>query len=118
MFRYNQATGEIWIKSSLLGAGYSGHGDGRNNPLAEAAPFEGPTPKGLYKISEAFDQIPGKGPCIMHLTPETGTNTFGRSGFMIHGNNARNDASEGCIILGPAIRRQIADSDDKQLEVY
>jgi hypothetical protein len=53
----------------------------------------------------------------MHLDPLPGTSTFGRSLFRIHGNNAVNDASHGCVILGPFIRRAIADSDDTDFEV-
>lgn len=34
----------------------------------------------------------------------------GRSGFLIHGDNSKGDhsASEGCIILGPKVREEIA----------
>jgi hypothetical protein len=53
----------------------------------------------------------------MNLDPVDGTNTFGRSLFRIHGDNARHDASEGCIILGPSIRKLIAASGDHDLEV-
>ncbi len=55
----------------------------------------------------------------MRLTPAPGTDTFGRSAFLIHGDNAKKDksASEGCIILGPALRQQIAESKIKRLVV-
>jgi len=53
----------------------------------------------------------------MRLTP-MGHNALGRSGFMIHGNNVQNNASQGCIILGPAIRQQVAGSGDAQLVVH
>jgi hypothetical protein len=39
----------------------------------------------------------------MPLTPE-GHAAHGRSGFQIHGNNVRNDASHGCIILDFPVR--------------
>lgn len=52
----------------------------------------------------------------MRLTP-IGHNALGRSGFMIHGNNVQNNASQGCIIPGSAIRQQIAGSGDTQLLV-
>src|ERR1035438_5538324 len=42
-------------------------------------------------------------PCnaVQALTPESGTNTFGREGFLIHGDSVQNPgtASHGCIIL-------------------
>lgn len=116
---YNQKTGEISRNGTPLGNGYSGKADGRNNPDAERKQGIGPLPAGYYLIGKAFDDMrhPGKGPCVMRLYPVKDTNEFGRSGFMIHGNNATNDASDGCIILAPSIRRQIADGDDRDLEV-
>lgn len=119
MYTYKQKTGEILQNGSPIGIGYSGKAEGRNNPDKERMPNVGPLPAGHYKIGKAFDDLrhPGKGPCVMRLYPIKDTDEFGRSGFMIHGNNATNDASDGCIILGPSIRRQIADSDDRELEV-
>ena len=52
----------------------------------------------------------------MNLDP-VGHNAHGRTHFRIHGNNASNDASEGCIVLPPAVRRLIAGSADNRLEV-
>ena len=52
----------------------------------------------------------------MNLQP-INHNALGRSGFMIHGNNVQNNASQGCIILGPALRQQIANSGDTTLIV-
>ncbi len=52
----------------------------------------------------------------MSLAP-VGHNALGRTGFMIHANNAQNNASQGCIVLGPALRQQIANSGDTQLTV-
>lgn len=118
MYTYKQSTGQIFgPDGGSIGNGYSGHDEGRNNPKMQNVPMVGPTPVGQYYIDKAFDQIPGKGPCIMHLWPIRNTNVFGRSGFMIHGNNAINDASEGCIILGPDIRKMIANGSDRELEV-
>jgi hypothetical protein len=53
----------------------------------------------------------------MNLDPESGTEPFGRSLFRIHGDNASHDASHGCIILGPLVRRRIAESGDTELTV-
>ena len=52
----------------------------------------------------------------MALTP-VGHVAFYRSDFLIHGNNSANNASEGCIILPPLARHQIANSPDKELVV-
>jgi len=118
MYTYKQATGQFFDPEGMsMGNGYSGTGNGRNIPSMQNIPNVGPIPKGVYYIDKAFDQIPGKGPCVMHLWPIRNTNDYGRSGFMIHGNNASNDASEGCIILGPDIRKQIANGNERLLEV-
>lgn len=47
----------------------------------------------------------------MNLTP-VGHNALGRGGFMFHGDNVQNSASQGCVILGPTIRQQISASGD------
>jgi hypothetical protein len=53
----------------------------------------------------------------MPLTPSG--DTFGRSDFFIHGDNAQlnHSASDGCIILVREIRQQIVDSLDSDLQV-
>ena len=53
----------------------------------------------------------------MNLGPMLGTDTFGRALFRIHGDNNSHNASEGCIILGPAIRQMIAGSGDTMMTV-
>lgn len=116
---YSQSTGELRRSGILVGTGYSGAGanaaSGRNNPSMENIPNHGPIPTGQYQISAAYNH-PQKGPMSMTLTP-VGHNALGRSGFMIHGNNAQNNASQGCIILGPTLRHQVATSNDNSLTV-
>lgn len=116
MWTYCQRDGELSLDNSFEGTGYSGTGEGRNNANAEKIEGIGPIPRGLYRIGSAYDH-PHLGPCVMNLDPEPGTETFGRSLFRIHGDNSRHDASHGCIILGPAIRRLIASSGDRDLLV-
>ncbi len=53
----------------------------------------------------------------MRLTPVPGTQTFGRDGFLIHGDNRRHDASQGCIVLDRTARNRIATSGDTRLNV-
>lgn len=113
---YNQSDGTLTHNGVFEGTGYSGTGIGRNTPLADNIPNVGPIPAGTYNIGEAHADG-ALGPCVMNLTPDASTNTFGRTLFRIHGDNARHDASHGCIILGPAIRREIAASDDRVLVV-
>lgn len=116
MWQYSQHTGELTVAGVFEGTGYSGHGLGRNNPEAQELPNTGPIPQGRYQIGSAYEH-PHLGPCVMNLDPINGTNTFGRSAFRIHGDNARHDASQGCVILGPSIRRLIAASPDRELLV-
>jgi len=99
-----------------VGTGYSGTGAGRNNSAMQNVPNVGPTPQGTYDIGPAYNN-PNTGPSTMNLTPQPGTNTFGRDLFRIHGNNAANDASHGCPIAPPDVRNQINDSPDRVLHV-
>ena len=121
MWTYQQSTGILTAPqtSSWKGAtwtGYSGKGDGRNNPEDQAIPNVGPIPRGIYTIGPAYDD-PEKGPCVMRLTPSPNNEMFDRAGFLMHGNNPTNDASEGCIIQGPNVRKIVNASDDKTLQV-
>ena len=114
---YSQSTGELRHDGKRVGQGYSGAGmtaaTGRNNPAMQGVVNQGPIPTGQWSIGPAYDDPHGKGPIVMALTP-VGHNMAGRDGgFLIHGNNSTNNASEGCIILGPAIRKKIKHSKDK-----
>lgn len=116
MWTYSQGSGDLLHVGVFEGTGYSGCGIGRNNPVAQRVPDIGPTPQGDYHIGPAYDH-PILGRYVMNLDPLPGTDTFGRDLFRIHGDNARHDASHGCIILGPAIRRLIASSGDQSMTV-
>lgn len=112
---YRSSDGELLHDGVFVGTGYSGRGEARNNPDMEAVANEGPIPRGSYHIADArFSER--LGPIVMNLDP-VGHDALGRADFRIHGDNASHDASHGCIILGPSIRRLIADSPDKALEV-
>jgi hypothetical protein len=120
MWTYKQSTGAVTRADGVvIGDGYSGNGPGYNNPFSEAHVDVGPIPEGQWTIGAFFDDPGGKGPYVAHLMPCEGTETYRRSGFMIHGDNAamNHTASEGCIILSRPLRQQIADSGDSSLEV-
>lgn len=121
MLRYSQKTGTLfqyvvgeggwtWEK---IGAGYSGHGEGLNNPSKESVPDVGPIPCGIWSLSFPFED-PHKGPVCFRLTPLTYRGP--RTGFLIHGDNPKGDhsASEGCIILDHVTREKIAASKPKE----
>ena len=110
MFSYSQTTGILMHASAEIGTGYSGHGDGVNNPASQNVPDVGPIPNTTkYSVGPAFTH-PVAGPICMRLTPLDPTATFGRSGFMMHGDNSEGNesASEGCIIMPRATRLLVA----------
>lgn len=118
MWIFQQSNGRFTHDNEFICFGYSGNGEGKNNPLKEAIPNVGPIPKGDYNIGVAFDHAT-KGPICMRLNPLESTNVYGRSGFMIHGDSILKPgtASEGCIILPKSARFEIARSTDKLLRV-
>ncbi|QJC55795.1 Protein RhsD [Polaromonas vacuolata] len=118
---YSQSTGQTTHvdsngNSANVGTGYAGTSNGRNNPAMQNVSNVGPLPRGTYDIG-AGHYSSNTGPNTMNLTPKPGTDTLGRDLFRIHGNNAANDASHGCVILGPNIRNQINNSADRVLRV-
>lgn len=119
MFEFSQSTGEMTQNGGAMVDGskcYSGTGDGRNNPDMEDTPDVGPIPQGKYRIGPAFDGE-HMGPMVMRLVPLPGTDMLGRSGFFVHGNDKKNDASHGCIVAPPLVRAAIARSQDRILVV-
>lgn len=115
---YAQATGHIEINGSMIGVGYSGHESGLNNPDAEAIPDVGPIPRGEWRIARWDDHHGDKGPQVAVLEP-VGHDAHGRSGFLIHGDNAALDhtASHGCVIAARTIRDALRASGESRLLV-
>lgn len=128
MFEYSQSMGTMTrISGSAMDeiaafdGGYSGHGDGLNNPAAQDQHNTGPIPQGKYTISppRADEKV---GPMTLRLTPAPDNEMFGRGDFLIHGDNAHanHTASHGCIIFPPAVRAAISAAvlqGDDQLKV-
>ncbi|MGB3620770.1 MAG: tlde1 domain-containing protein [Ketobacter sp.] len=114
-WEYDQSSGIIRLNGAYMGKGYAGKGMGRDNPDMEKVGFTGPIPRGTYEIGEPYTH-PILGPIVMALEP-VGHNAHGRTDFRIHGDNQTNDASEGCIVLPPIVRRKISESSVKKLEV-
>lgn len=122
-WRYSQATGLLEHSSDSVlwqrvWCGYSGHGVGLNNPDYQHVEAVGPIPVGRYTIGAPYDSQ-HTGPFTLPLTPAPGTQTFGRSAFRVHGDNRHLDksASHGCLIFPLAIREQVHESCDTDLEV-
>lgn len=119
MWIYVQSTGRLYLSGALVATGYSGNGDGKNSPAHEAVKSVGPIPAGRWRIvGEPFDSA-ANGPFCLRLSPNHGTETHGRSGFLIHGDSLSHPgtASRGCIILPRSIRRAIWESVDTDLLV-
>lgn len=91
-------------------SGYSGAFLCRNDPTKTGVKNCGPVPVGKYKleIRAPGTHNPRLADPVIRLNPFPETETYGRSDFEIHGNNAQNDASHGCIIQIHPIRMQIA----------
>lgn len=100
------------------GTGYSGNGEGLNNPAMQHVLNVGPIPQGTYDIGQQRDS-PNTGRGILPLTPQAGTDTYGRDSFQIHGDNSQGNqsASRGCMIFNRNVRDQISNSGDNVLRV-
>lgn len=123
MWRYIQKTGELLRvadngSTTSVGRGYSGRGQGLNNPAMQDVGGIGPIPVGRWRIGAPYVS-PNVGPFTMALTPVERKQTFGRGDFRIHGDNFHRDqsASRGCIVLSRELRERIHESCDNELEV-
>jgi hypothetical protein len=118
-----QQVGELWYRdatgASFIERGYSGFGVGKNNPAMQSIHNVGPIPQGDWTITGLTIENTPHGPYVLHLAPCENTITFGRSGFLIHGDSRQHPgtASQGCIILPRAIRERIWQSNDRHLVV-
>lgn len=120
-YEYHQSSGLLYLADSDLGRalvarGYAGKADGLNNPDAEHIVRVGPLPRGRWRLGSPIDH-PRLGPLSIPLT--RAEIPYGRSGFFIHGDNARADfsASSGCIILPRSVRAWVAWSGIRTLDV-
>ena len=79
---------------------YSGSKRGLNNPAMEGVKSVGPIPAGGWLIHRPPYNSPKMGPMCLRLSP-VGHRAFGRSAFLIHGDNRHMNrtASNGCIIV-------------------
>jgi hypothetical protein len=116
---YSQSTGIFtWADHSILGRGYAGNGEGKNNPNMQNVENIGPLPRGKYTISKHYDSF-HTGPFTLPLTPDPSNEMFGREAFKIHGDSITDPgtASNGCIVLPRDKRELIDQSTDKELIV-
>lgn len=119
MWIYEQKSG--WLISpegKKIAQGYSGAGEGRNNPDMQMVKDVGPIPCGLYTIHAPVDTVT-HGPYVMRLEPASVNEMFDRAGFLLHGDSVVNPgtASLGCPVLPRYARERVGESSDKVLEV-
>lgn len=100
------------------GSGYAGAPGHVNRPGSSHLVGLGPLPPGEYHVGPAFFHH-RLGPTAFRLRPMPGNVMFGRSGFMIHGDNRKGDysASRGCIILNRGDRELVRDCRVRHLTV-
>lgn len=116
---YEIVSGRLFTDSGeLVGVGYSGAPQYKNDPAAQSLRDLGPIPAGSYTISSPVDTVT-HGPYVLPLTPSPENEMYGRSGFLIHGDSvvSPGSASEGCIIQSRDVREQVWASGDRSLTV-
>ncbi len=118
-WQYAQKTGELQQDGRHVATGYSGAGAGKNNPAMEKEPNVGPIPRGDWTIVGPPVNTQDHGPYVLKLEPDAATETFGRAGFLLHGDSrqAPGSASHGCIVMPRTVREQVWNSGDRELEV-
>ena len=123
MSTFEQSTGKLFDASGkFLAKGYAGGNDGKNpegvnNPNMQDVKSIGPLPQGTYTFGVAVDHST-LGAFAIPLIPDSDNEMFGRGHFYMHGDTTPSgNASEGCIIMPPAIRHQLYNSDDKTVIV-
>lgn len=116
---YAQKSGELQQDGKPVAIGYSGHGEGKNNPNMESVSNVGPIPRGDWTIVGPPVNTADHGPCVLHLNPSAETQTYGRGGFLMHGDSKESPgcASHGCVIMPLAVREQVWNSGDRELNV-
>jgi hypothetical protein len=116
---YSQKSGELQQDGEHVARGYSGADEGKNNPEMENVLNVGPIPRGDWNIIGPPVDTRTHGPFVLHLEPRPETKTFGRDGFLMHGDSKEHPgtASQGCIILPRSVREQVWTSGDPHLEV-
>jgi hypothetical protein len=120
VWTYRQKTGELLRDGTpLCVLGYSGRDEGKNCPAMQDRHDLGPIPQGRWKIAELILETATHGPYVLRLIPAAETVTFGRSGFLIHGDSRSHPgtASRGCIILPRSARELVWMSGDHDLTV-
>jgi len=116
---YAQKTGELQQDGKHIANGYSGVAAGKNNPAMQQVANVGPIPQGDWTIAGPPVDTRDHGPYVLRLQPALQTETFGRSGFLMHGDSIESPgcASHGCVIMPRPVRERVWNSGDRDLKV-
>jgi|SRR5581483_1830285 len=122
MWTFERKLGELIapdgeVKSTAV---YSGQpGEYKNNPAFEQVHDSGTIPAGDWTITSLIEEETPHGPYVLFLAPQAGTKTYGRSGFLCHGDSVKapGTASKGCIIAPRWLRELIWESGDRTIRV-
>ena len=126
MYTYEQSTGKLYTSAgSLFGTGYSGNGEGKNNPAWQAIKDHGPLPCGVYQAIRLIERDPQVGWYAIHLAPNSATETaitlLGRDwdSFYMHGDSVDHpgSASDGCLVFNRSTRLDFWQGSDKMIQV-
>ena len=126
MTTYEQSTGRWFLSNgTLLGTGYAGHGEGKNNPDKEAVKMVGPLPRGTYSATRLILDDPHTGWYTIVLEPDAPTRekilSYGRDpdSFRIHGDEVDHpgEASDGCIVQMRTTRLEFWEGGDRIVNV-
>lgn len=115
MWTYEQSTGRLLSDAGeVVGIGYSGHGNGKNNHDAQSIHNVGPIPCGIYSQGTPRD-TQTHGPFVIPLIPDPANEMFGRDALLMHGDSVHTPgtASLGCVIQARDVREKFAASKDK-----
>lgn len=120
MYVYEQSTGKLFREGRLIGIGYAGREIDKNIPESQCKHGLGPLPRGFYTIGKSYTH-PHLGPLCFNLEPDAANDMCDppRALFRIHADAIGNpgSASDGCVVMGKAIRMQIEVAGDTRLQV-
>ena len=108
---YSQSTGEMVGPDGETMQGYSGYGDGLNNPDMQDVENVGPIPRGEWDISDSY----GKMRINLKALNVQGISNRDLKSFEIHGDNPSLNytASQGCIIINGIHNRRLFRQGDR-----
>ena len=118
MWLYSQTSGNLWnADGEIIATGYSGYGEGKNNPAMQRVVGVGPIPRGDWVVTGVYDSKK-IGPYAIKLEPSC-HKALDRTYFRFHGDSASRPgrASRGCLVFSKPVRRVVFGSGDKLLRV-